>query len=153
LDDTVDPAVEEAWSLEIAHRIGELDSQGETGPVGRGAASNLRNTAWSLSRLRFIPQRWQNWEAAVVWYLARSETAASKFPAEVDQVIEQIAEFPQRWPVADQGTQRLVMHRFPFAVVYREKQRVVQVLAIAHGHRRPRILERTALTVKFPELG
>jgi hypothetical protein len=29
------------------------------------------------------------------------------------------------------------MHRFPFAVVYRELPSVIQVLAVAHGHRRP----------------
>ncbi len=32
LDDTVDPSVEQAWSLEIAHRIEELDS-GKVKPI------------------------------------------------------------------------------------------------------------------------
>ena len=74
---------------------------------------------------------------AVAWYLERSETAALRFAAELDHVIDQIVEFPHRWPAAELGTQRFVMQRFPFAIVYREKERVVQVLAIAHGHRRP----------------
>jgi hypothetical protein len=31
-----------------------------------------------------------------------------------------------------------VLNRFPFAIIYREKAVSVQVLAIAHGHRRAR---------------
>jgi plasmid stabilization system protein ParE len=74
---------------------------------------------------------------AIAWYWERSQTAALKFVAELDRVVEQIVESPQRWPADDVGTQRFVMQRFPFAIVYREKEEVVQVLAIAHGHRRP----------------
>jgi hypothetical protein len=48
-----------------------------------------------------------------------------------------VIKFPQRWPVGEHGSRKFVLRRFPFAVVYREKEAVVQVLAIAHGHRRP----------------
>jgi hypothetical protein len=48
-----------------------------------------------------------------------------------------VIEFPERWPVGEYGTRKFVLRRFPFAVVYREKPAVIQVLADAHGHRRP----------------
>ena len=35
------------------------------------------------------------------------------------------------------GTRRFVLQRFPFAVTYRERDSGVQILAFAHGHRRP----------------
>jgi hypothetical protein len=34
------------------------------------------------------------------------------------------------------------LRRFPFAIVYREKQDAIQILAIAHGHRRPKYWKR-----------
>jgi hypothetical protein len=40
---------------------------------------------------------------------------------------------PQRWPTAGDQTRRFVLRRFPFAIIYREMERVVQVLAIATG--------------------
>jgi toxin ParE1/3/4 len=69
--------------------------------------------------------------------LGADQTAALKIVVELDRTVEQIVESPQRWPADDVGTQRFVMQRFPFAIVYREKEEIVQVLAIAHGHRRP----------------
>jgi plasmid stabilization system protein ParE len=76
-------------------------------------------------------------KSALTWYLERSSTAAANFADELDRVINLTVKFPQRWPKADHGTRKFVLRRFPFAVVYREKQTAVQVLAVAHGHRQP----------------
>jgi len=76
-------------------------------------------------------------KSAVGWYLERNETAAGKFVAELDRAIDLLIASPRRWPVGEHGSRKLVLRRFPFAIVYREKRAVVQVLAIAHGHRRP----------------
>src|SRR6266478_2872838 len=43
----------------------------------------------------------------------------------------------QRWPAAVHGTRRFLLQRFPFSVVYREFPSKIQVVAVAHGHRRP----------------
>jgi toxin ParE1/3/4 len=69
--------------------------------------------------------------------MERSETAALKFIAELDRVIDLAIESPGRWPSGKHSTRKFVLQRFPFAIIYREKRDVVQVLAIAHGHRRP----------------
>jgi toxin ParE1/3/4 len=73
----------------------------------------------------------------VAWYLERNETAAVNFVAEVERAVELIAASPHRWPRGLHGTRKFVLQRFPFAIVYREREIDVQVLAIAHGHRRP----------------
>jgi toxin ParE1/3/4 len=75
--------------------------------------------------------------SAVGWYLKRNQTAAVKFSDEVDRAMDLIIESPTRWPIGEHGTRRVVLRRFPFAIIYREKQSAVQVLAIAHGHRQP----------------
>ena len=77
------------------------------------------------------------YEAAFAWYFERSERAALRFAREVERAVASIAEAPERSPSWIQGTRRLLLQRFPFAVVYRELPSVIQVLAVAHGRRRP----------------
>jgi plasmid stabilization system protein ParE len=75
--------------------------------------------------------------AAVEWYLARSELIASRFAQQVTHAVQLIAQAPQRWPSYSHGTRKLALRGFPFLVVYRELATVIQILAVAHAHRRP----------------
>ncbi len=77
------------------------------------------------------------YEAAFDWYLERSWAAAEKFADEVSRAVSKIAEAPRRWPAGKLKTRRFLPARFPFAIVYRELPAVIQVLAVAHSHRRP----------------
>ena len=63
--------------------------------------------------------------------------AAAKFADELSRAIAKIAEAPQRWPAGKQGTRKFFLSRFPFVIVYRELPATIQILAVAHGHRRP----------------
>ena len=76
-------------------------------------------------------------EAAFDWYLERSEPAASRFVAELSRAISKIGESPNRWPEGNHGTRKFLLQRFPFAFIYRELSSSIQVVAVAHGHRRP----------------
>jgi len=76
-------------------------------------------------------------KSALSWYLERSEAATLRFAAELDRAINLVSESPGRWPVGEYGTRKFVLQHFPFAVIYRETELGVQVLAVAHGHRRP----------------
>lgn len=75
--------------------------------------------------------------AAFDWYLERSEPAAARFIAEMDEAIAIISQAPKRSPESGFGTRKFLLQRFPFAVFYRELPLSVQVVAVAHGHRRP----------------
>jgi len=55
---------------------------------------------------------------------------------ELDLAVARIVEAPLRWPVRS-GTRRYVMRRFPFVVVYRVVGSTVEVVAVAHGRRKP----------------
>lgn len=87
--------------------------------------------------LQIHPAALAEFKSAVIWYLERSETAGVKFVAEVDHAIKLIVESPSQWPRGEFATRKFVLHRFPFAIIYREKEATVQVLAVAHGSRRP----------------
>jgi toxin ParE2 len=74
---------------------------------------------------------------AAAWYDERSPGLGLRFVLAVSAKVADIAEAPQRWPLAA-GTRRVLMGRFPYALVYREvAEEELEIVAIAHLHRRP----------------
>jgi len=83
------------------------------------------------------PAAAQDTVQAARWYAKHSARAAAAFREEISRAIEQVRANPQRWLAGPHGTRRLLMRTFPFALVYRELPGAIQLLAVAHGHRRP----------------
>lgn len=75
--------------------------------------------------------------AAHSWYAARSPSSAANFLCELDEATDAIAGAPERWSPYVESTRRYVLRRFPFFVVYRERDDAIEILAVAHGRRRP----------------
>jgi plasmid stabilization system protein ParE len=76
-------------------------------------------------------------QAAELWYRERNTLAADAFLAELDRAVERIAEEPERYPLYVNDTRRYLLQRFPFYLVYREVTGKLEIVAIAHGRRRP----------------
>jgi toxin ParE1/3/4 len=76
--------------------------------------------------------------AAAQWYRDRSASAADAFLTELDRAMEKIAEAPEMSPRHVRGTRRFLMRHFPFSIIYRELSGKIEVIAIAHGRRKPR---------------
>ena len=85
----------------------------------------------------FHPDAVEEAQAARQWYLVRSQSAADSFLAELDLGIEAISQAPERWTLFKYGTRRYLFHRFPFQLIYRVVDKRIQVVAVAHGRRRP----------------
>jgi plasmid stabilization system protein ParE len=71
------------------------------------------------------------------WYEERSPVAAGAFMAELDLAIDRISSSPDRWATYLHGTRRYLLNRFPYFIVYRKTGDKLQVVAVAHGRRRP----------------
>ena len=91
----------------------------------------------NVRRVWVHPQAAAETEAAISWYREHSATAAERFVGEVNQVIDRILEAPKRWPTGFRSTRKVKLPCFPFLVIYRESDHIIEVLAIAHGRRRP----------------
>jgi len=76
-------------------------------------------------------------QAAYDWYATRNAAAAEAFIGELDHAVERIGMFPEASPSYVSGTRRYVLKRFPFTVIYREQKKVIQIVAVAHGRRKP----------------
>lgn len=55
----------------------------------------------------------------------------------LDRSIAHVADHPERWPLYLHGTRRMLVRRFPLAIIYRVEAQRVLVVAIAHQRRRP----------------
>jgi toxin ParE1/3/4 len=86
---------------------------------------------------RLHPEAIKEARAAREWYLARNAEAGEAFMAELDAAIEQIEQGPRQWPPYLGGPRRYLFHRFPFFVDFRETATRIEIVAVAHGRRRP----------------
>jgi plasmid stabilization system protein ParE len=89
------------------------------------------------ARVEFHPAAVEEAEAIYHWYRERSLSASATFRNELDRAVALIAEAPERPAPYLHGTRRVLLRRFPFAVVYRLTDNGVQVVAVSHGRRRP----------------
>jgi toxin ParE1/3/4 len=85
----------------------------------------------------FHPEAIEESVAAERWYRERSSAAAEAFVAEIDRAVELIGEAPERWARHVRGTRRFVLRRFPFTIIFRAAPTGAEIIAIAHGRRRP----------------
>jgi plasmid stabilization system protein ParE len=85
----------------------------------------------------FHPEALEESAAAKRWYRERSDAAAEAFVPEIDRAVDLIGEAPDRWPLHIRGTRRFVLRRFPFTIIFRAAPTGAEILAVAHGRRRP----------------
>jgi plasmid stabilization system protein ParE len=68
---------------------------------------------------------------------ARTPGLGQAFLDEVEHASRWIAESPQRWPRLRGGMRKILLRRFPFALIYREEEDAILLLAVMHQHREP----------------
>ena len=91
----------------------------------------------TVERAAFHPEAEDELRAAVLWYGEKSLRAASEFIAELDNALGKIQESQGRWRQVLGPWRRYVIQRYPFLIIYREAAQGIEVVAVAHGRRRP----------------
>ena len=87
--------------------------------------------------IRLHPAAAKELETAFDWYFERNPKVAGYFLHQLDHAISRIADSPITWPTYYFGTRRYIFSQFPFQIIYREREDVIEIIAIAHGRRRP----------------
>jgi len=88
-------------------------------------------------RLRIHSQAQEEINEAFDWYFKRNPEAAGAFLTEVGASLAQIASQPQLYPIYTKNTRRRVLAKFPYSVIFQEKDDVILIVAVAHAKRRP----------------
>ena len=72
------------------------------------------------------------------WYAVNSgERRAAEFAQAVEDALDLIRENPRAGVLLDRDYRRVLVHRFPYGVIYRVDVDVVVVIAVAHTSRKP----------------
>lgn len=56
---------------------------------------------------------------------------------EVRETINRICSFPQAWQPLSQRTRSCLINRFPYDVIYEQRNDEIIIVAVSHQHRRP----------------
>jgi plasmid stabilization system protein ParE len=73
------------------------------------------------------------------WYESVRSGLSRDFELAFDAALCRIARNPQSYEKVGHGLRRALLHRFPHAIFYRERPNAVQVVAVLHPCRHPRI--------------
>ena len=90
-----------------------------------------------MKQLFYHPAARREILAAHDWYLQQSANAAEGFYEELIPALDRLQIQPGLYPQHIHGTQRLVLSRYPFSVIFRERLDDIQVIAVAHAKRKP----------------
>lgn len=61
-------------------------------------------------------------KSAVAWYQKHSPKAALDFIEELRRATETVREAPDRWPIGQNDIRRFLLWRFPFTIIYLERE-------------------------------
>jgi plasmid stabilization system protein ParE len=80
---------------------------------------------------------------AIEWYEAARPGLSCDFRLAVEATLNRIVNHPEGYAVTAHGLRRALLSRFSYAIFYRRRETVIQVVGILHTSRDPRIwLER-----------
>ena len=85
-------------------------------------------------RIRFEAR--EEIDSAFEWYFERSPKAAAAFLSEIDVSLAQIVSHRQLYPLYTKNTRRRILEKFPYSLVFQQKDDTVLVIALAHSKRR-----------------
>jgi plasmid stabilization system protein ParE len=78
------------------------------------------------------------------WYESQRAGLGEEFAAAVSGAIDRIGAHPELYPVIRLGVRRAVLLEFPYALFYRLQPGVVEILAVFHHSRDPRVWQSRA---------
>ncbi len=90
-----------------------------------------------MSRLLIASVAENDYAEALSWYAKRNVEAALDFEAEFERALNSISADPERFPLCDNRHRYFLLRRFPFQVIYRQRQDIVEVISVAHTSRKP----------------
>lgn len=88
-------------------------------------------------RLEFHPEARLEFYESASFYKEVRPSLGIAFTNEIESILHQILEAPDRWPILEEDVRRCLAHRFPYGVLYTMEPDSILILAIMHGSRKP----------------
>ena len=90
-----------------------------------------------MREISYHPQAADEMIAAAAWYRERQKLLADEFVDEFTKVINFMQYFPESGLIVQGEARRILMNRFPYAVVYLHNSEELKIVALSHLSRRP----------------
>ena len=86
---------------------------------------------------QFLDPAEEEMNEASSFYETASDGLGIDFLADVQLGIDRLCEHPYLGPTVGQGLRRMLLHRFPFSLIYSVEPDAILIVAVAHHGRRP----------------
>lgn len=86
---------------------------------------------------RYLPAAREDLNKAAAFYEASVPGLGDAFLDDVERALQSIRENPRIGAPVGRAFRRTVLRRFPFTIVYAERETEIVIVAIAHDRRRP----------------
>jgi toxin ParE1/3/4 len=88
-------------------------------------------------RIRFADAARHELRKAVIYLEAEEAGLGMRFLDAVDVARKQILEAPLAWHPLGQGLRRCHLKCFQYGLIYRMREQLIEIIAVAHDRRRP----------------
>jgi hypothetical protein len=85
----------------------------------------------------FHPEAEVELNISVDYYEECQENLGLEFANEVYKTIQRILQFPNAWQILDKDIRRCLTNRFPFGIIYYQKDNEIIILAVMQLNRKP----------------
>jgi plasmid stabilization system protein ParE len=79
---------------------------------------------------------------AIAWYESNHSDLSFDFRLSLDAAFDHIARYPEACALVAPAVRRALLRRFPHAVYYRHQRTSIEVIAVLHTHRNPRVWQK-----------
>lgn len=90
-----------------------------------------------MMRICFDPAARAEFSAAVSYYEEQQIGLGSRFLAAVESTTSRIRRTPFLHRLIEEDVRKIRVRRFPYAVIYRAREQVIEIIAVMHLRRRP----------------
>lgn len=79
---------------------------------------------------------------AIAWYESNSPGLSFDLRLSLEATFDHIARYPDSCAKVAPAVRRALLRRFPHAVYYRQQGEAIEIIAILHTHRSPRVWQK-----------
>jgi hypothetical protein len=90
-----------------------------------------------LKPIRFRQEAAEEFAIATAWYGERSPEAKQHFLEDFQKASRLVRVYPSAWPAVYGNLRKCEFSRFPYQLIYGERDKRILVFAVMHCHQRP----------------
>ena len=90
-----------------------------------------------MTQARFLAPAEEEMLEAAAYYESCAAGLGRDFLGKVRNAVSDVENHPDRWPIVRFGVRRRLVHRFPYAVLYKHERNEIVIVAVMHLRRHP----------------